>query len=220
MATSYEGNCPHRDGGVEPENQEFQFTVPHDLTPGIQIFAWVWYNRETEYNMNCAAVEITAGNGSTPSQSAPGSYGQGTSSTAIASPTASTSAQSAPAPYGQGSSTATAPSSSSSPTTYKTANGLSCVCEDPKDISTCNCDCASQSSNHAPRNEQQGQDQPRDAVAFSSRPLMLIADDGKGCKTPKTHAELKFPDPGPDVVLGDGVYPLELPEGDCAGGGK
>lgn len=145
--------------------------------------------------MNCAAVNITAADGgATPSQNGP-------------------------IPYGQTTPTATAPSSTPTITTYKTANGLSCTCIDPKDISTCNCDCAGQSSNHD-NSDGQTLDQPRDVIAFSSRPHMLVADDGKGCHSPKTNAELKFPDPGPDVVMGDGVYPLELPQGDCTGGGK
>lgn len=45
---------------------------------------------------------------------------------------------------------------------------------------------------------------------------MFVADDGNDCLTPHTTAELKYPDPGPEVVLGDGVYPLELPTGACS----
>jgi hypothetical protein len=44
---------------------------------------------------------------------------------------------------------------------------------------------------------------------------MLISDINNGCLTPKTTAELKYPDPGPDIVPGDGDYPLELPSGTC-----
>ena len=29
--------------------------------------------------------------------------------------------------------------------------------------------------------------------------------------TPLTTSELKFPNPGPDVVRGDGAYPLDMP---------
>ena len=53
-------------------------------------------------------------------------------------------------------------------------------------------------------------------VAFHDRPLMFVADDGNDCFTPRTTAELRYPDPGPDVVLGDGAYPLELPTGQCS----
>jgi hypothetical protein len=47
--------------------------------------------------------------------------------------------------------------------------------------------------------------------------MMLVADDGKGCLTPKADAELKYPQPGLEVVTGDGEYPLRLPEGNCMG---
>lgn len=53
------------------------------------------------------------------------------------------------------------------------------------------------------------------SVAFNERPEMLVADDGNGCLTPHTTAEVRYPLPGPDVVVGDGVYPLELPYGSC-----
>jgi hypothetical protein len=58
-----------------------------------------------------------------------------------------------------------------------------------------------------------------DFVPFSSRPLMFIANNGTGCMTPKTHWELKYPDPGPDVVEGDKAYPLRLPSGNCSAAG-
>jgi hypothetical protein len=48
-------------------------------------------------------------------------------------------------------------------------------------------------------------------IPFSERPGMLIADNGNGCLTPLTTAEVKYPNPGPDVVEGDGEYQLELP---------
>ena len=54
-----------------------------------------------------------------------------------------------------------------------------------------------------------------DRVAYNKRPGMLIADTGNGCKTPRETAEVKFPNPGPDVVSGDGAYPLALPVGEC-----
>lgn len=54
-------------------------------------------------------------------------------------------------------------------------------------------------------------------VPFADRPLMLMADVGNGCETPRTTAEVRYPEPGPDVFRGDGVYPLELPVGNCRG---
>ena len=52
-------------------------------------------------------------------------------------------------------------------------------------------------------------------MAFHDRPLMFVADDGNDCLTPHTTAELRYPEPGPDIVIGDGAYPLELPTGQC-----
>ncbi|PIA95054.1 hypothetical protein CB0940_08152 [Cercospora beticola] len=130
VATSYEGNCPHRNNGVGPEGQNFEFVVPSDLAPGVQLFAWIWYNREQELNMNCAAVEIVA-------PEAPIGYARDTRSSASTS------------------------------------------------------------------------------MPFDARPLMFVADNGNDCETPHSTAELKFPEPGPEVVVGDGVYPLELPKGAC-----
>ena len=60
-------------------------------------------------------------------------------------------------------------------------------------------------------------------------PEMLVADlgdpgqgveqtlgvEGNKCLTPWRDAEVKFPNPGPEVEQGDGEYPLELPQGDC-----
>ncbi|KAI9741409.1 MAG: hypothetical protein M1835_003110 [Candelina submexicana] len=50
-----------------------------------------------------------------------------------------------------------------------------------------------------------------DPVPFSKRPGILVADIGNGCLTARTTAEVKYPNPGPDVVQGDGEYPLSLP---------
>lgn len=136
VVTSYEGNCPRRDHGNGPAGQEFEFTVPGDLEPGVHVFAWIWYNREQEFNMNCAAVEIT------------------------------------------------------------TSSGYGIV----------------------PRRELLSR--VSEPVAWVDRPEMLVADDENGCLTPHTTAELKYPNPGPDFVRGDGVYPLELPSGNCSCSGS
>ncbi|CAK4032955.1 Hypothetical predicted protein [Lecanosticta acicola] len=171
VATSYEGNCPHRDNGDGPDGQDFTFAVPKDIDTGVQLFAWIWYNREQEMNMNCAAVKIVA------------------PTNAASNPTASN--------------TATASPPEASTQTYQTVNGCTCHCESPVNITTCSCaDCKGPSS------------KSRD-VAFNSRPLMFVADNGNDCLTPHTTAELKYPDPGPDVVTGDGAYPLEPPTGAC-----
>jgi hypothetical protein len=52
-------------------------------------------------------------------------------------------------------------------------------------------------------------------TAFTARPEMFVPDYAGGCITPETVAELKYPDPGPDIVNGDGEYPVELPSGTC-----
>ncbi|KAH0558548.1 hypothetical protein GP486_004797 [Trichoglossum hirsutum] len=114
VATSFEGNCPHRHS---TDSQDFEFTVPADIPLGNVVFAWIWYNREQEFNMNCAVITITEGADDTPTPSTP----------------------------------------------------------------------------------------------FNQRPFMLLADVGNGCLTPKTTTEVMYPNPGPDVVMGDGEYALELP---------
>lgn len=192
VSTSYEGNCPRRNAGNGPEGQEFAFTVPHDMTPGVHLFAWTWYNREQEFNMNCAAVNITG-------------------------PTIASTSPTGPTGYQQ--STATTATSGAVPTkpanTYKTANGLLCTCEDPTNISTCDCACP---GTVTANDQLLGRDErPVPPTSLFARPMMLVPDDGNGCLTPLTNAELKYPEPGPEVVTGDGEYPLLLPEGHCNG---
>ena len=54
-------------------------------------------------------------------------------------------------------------------------------------------------------------------VQFEQRPKMFFTNVDNGCYSPKTHWELQYPDPGPvdDVVLGDCMYPMDLPCGTC-----
>lgn len=40
VATSYQGNCPHRNGGESADGQTFDFTVPADIPTGDVVFAW------------------------------------------------------------------------------------------------------------------------------------------------------------------------------------
>ena len=40
VATSYEGNCPLRNGGNEEGGQLFNFTIPPDTPVGEAVFAW------------------------------------------------------------------------------------------------------------------------------------------------------------------------------------
>lgn len=122
-----------------------------------------------------------------------------------------------------------------SPQLFQTANGCSCTCLTPTNITTCNCYCNQQSGrpnpadhrlhshNHIRERDDSIAAPPESKqpqwVPFKERPLMFIADDGNGCLTPHTTAELKYPDPGPNVQIGDGEYPLELPYGNCTGAG-
>jgi hypothetical protein len=59
--------------------------------------------------------------------------------------------------------------------------------------------------------------EPASSVQYPQRPEMFFANMDNGCYSPKTHWELQYPNPGPedDVVLGDCMYPLDLPCGAC-----
>jgi hypothetical protein len=207
VVTSYEGNCPHRNNGDGPQGQDFDFTVPADLPAGVQLFAWIWYNREQEFNMNCAAVEIIAGQDNVPP-----------SSSAAASATQNSSI--APTAYSSTADATISPEALSS--SFQTANDCSCQCPSPVNIATRICQCPSsevtKSTNNRARHlarHLHGRSSSS-AMAFHDRPLMLVADMGNDCHTPRTVAEVKFPNPGPDVVTGDGVYPLQYPTGNCS----
>ncbi|KAI9842572.1 MAG: hypothetical protein M1838_003072 [Thelocarpon superellum] len=169
VATSYEGNCPHRSGGEDASGQTFNFTVPADIPAGDVVFAWTWFNREQEFNMNCAAVTIT----------------NETTTTDPTSPAGSYSAMAALAH------------------TYS-ADGCQCTCPPTQPALR-----ALLHHRHAGGREVHMR--KRTVMSYGQRPAMLIADTGNGCATPHTTAEVKYPNPGPDVVPGDGVYPLEMP---------
>jgi hypothetical protein len=217
VTQSYEGNCPHRNGGETPNTQTFPFTVPSDLPTGEAVFAWTWFNREQEFFMNCAAVTITGGSGAAPA----------VSSGSTQAPSSS------PAP----SSSASKPASSSvpaSPNTYKVGD-CTCTCSSTTNgqklktkrdftMSGCSCTCSSTPvPAPAERRAVPGRSPLRPRILeerysntpFSQRPLMLFANVNNGCTTPKTTAEVQYPNPGPDVTMGDGGYPLELPSGSC-----
>lgn len=198
VATSYEGNCPNRNGGNGADGQNFNFTVPKDMPSGQAIFAWMWFNREQEFNMNCAVVNITGGAAQV---NAPAS---GTSAAASSSSSLSTlKAYPTRLPVGKG---------TGSSYQYDT-DDYHCICTKPP-------------TNRALIMHRRGTEKAvkgspikvgkrAASVAYTDRPGMFVADTKNGCRTPHTTAELKYPDPGPDVVEGDGVYPLELPSGAC-----
>jgi len=52
-------------------------------------------------------------------------------------------------------------------------------------------------------------------AGISSLPDVLVTNIMGDCFSPETTAELKYPNPGAVVELGDGEYPLVLPTGDC-----
>jgi hypothetical protein len=207
VVKSYEGNCPHRTGGMQEAGQNFDFTVPADMPAGDAVFAWTWVNREAEFYMNCAAVSIKGGSAAAPGSKPPGLESNAT--IPIASPT-------------------------SKPTSYVT-NGCTCTCDAPKlparrmhkhkrhgDAQAA----AQAGSGEAPA-VQDSADKPKSTapvkpsgggtVPYSSRPGMLFSDIGNGCSSPKSSAELRYPNPGPDVQPGDGAYPLALPTGEACG---
>ena len=150
VTTSWEGNCPHRNGGQNTVLQNFDFNIPADMPTGDVVFGWTWFNREQEFNMNCASVSITAGSGKP-----------------------ATTAAEAQTPHGGN---------------FTARNSL-------------RYSKALQDRAAAPA-----------TVPYMSRPAFLLADIGNGCTTTRGSAEVKYPNPGPDVVQGDGEYPLALPQ--------
>ncbi|KAF1986850.1 lytic polysaccharide monooxygenase [Aulographum hederae CBS 113979] len=226
VATSYEGNCPHRTGGIETAGQTFDFTVPADLPAGEAVFAWTWINREEEFNMNCAAVTITNGNEDAPTTPQPDKNQDGGNGISNE-------------PMNMDGCTCTCESASTT-TDSATRNMKNCDCTCPvtndssKDKRSTVPHTHSHPNRHYPFHGVKihgflgpqlingvSSDKPANSkrdtvkVAYNKRPLMLLADIDNGCSTPRTTAELKYPEPGPDVVEGDGEYPLELPAGSC-----
>ncbi|KAF7445908.1 Lytic polysaccharide monooxygenase [Pyrenophora tritici-repentis] len=85
VAASYHGNCPHRQ---QDSLQTFQFKVPFNMPSGPAVFAWIWLNREHEFFMNCASVQIGSSSGySTMSVYASSTIGSTIYHTALPAPT-------------------------------------------------------------------------------------------------------------------------------------
>ncbi|ODH46736.1 hypothetical protein GX48_07192 [Paracoccidioides brasiliensis] len=176
VVKSFEGNCPYRDGGTDPEKQTFRFRVPNDTPVGKQVFAWTWVNREQEFNMLCAAVRITAPEGDV------GSDNEGRRRRMWIRP---------------------------DEPQHHTPDTPICWCrkdgsriENPSNNITA--DSTGSANNAVPS--------AGEAISFSDRPSFLFANINNGCWTPKANFELKYPNPGPDVMQGDGEYQLKLPE--------
>ena len=124
VATTWQGNCPLRDGTVDPSTQSFDFTVPADTPAGERIlFAWTWVNREKEFNMNCASVTISGKNASPEQPQSPAS------SPAPSNPSSTQSPQNSQ------------PSKNPTGSSQYTLNGCSCSC--PSQTWTAQCTCYS-----------------------------------------------------------------------------
>ncbi|KAF2715677.1 hypothetical protein K504DRAFT_446502 [Pleomassaria siparia CBS 279.74] len=208
VATTWQGNCPLRHNGQDPSKQVFDFTVPADIPTGDVVFAWTWVNREKEFNMGCSSVTITGDQDKTPRLSTP--------------PTTTTTPSNSSKPTQTDYPTPTNP-----PAEYK-LQGCSCQCPDDFWTSQCSCQCPiSTTKRHLVEREalqlhrralhnKAKLDVPlrrAEAVAFNARPNMLLDIDfeSASCHSQGKATELKFPNPGPDVVEGDGEYPLAEP---------
>jgi hypothetical protein len=209
VAKTWQGNWPeHGLQSLEPEDMTYEFQVPADLPEGDVIFGWTWVNRENEFNMNCAVVSITGGSSDTPDEPE--------------EPTESAT----PEPTSTEPST---PEQTSEPSQF-TLQGCSCACPAQTWSEGCTCyDCQSPSTKRRDvereavamhkRNLQRSAflNAPlrrAEAVAFTARPDMLlnIDFDGASCRSAGNPTELKYPEPGPDVVVAeDGEYALEEP---------
>lgn len=224
VVKSWEGNCPHREGGTDsPGEQTFDFTIPDDIPSGDAVFAWTWFNREQEFYMNCASVSIEGGSGnssdsspSSASSSASSSSQTPTSSSTSASKPTQTSRNGGDSDYdgdydggyggdrgGSGGKYDRPHHKEGYPGGYRKGGGGGKG--------------GSHRSGSWNRHQRSALTKREDSksVAFNERPGFLVADIDNGCTTPKTKAEVKYPDPGPDVEKGDGEYPLELPSGKC-----
>ena len=165
--------------------------------------------------MNCAVVNIEDRSGSTTVSSPPTN-----GSSAAVSATSSS-----PAVKEYDSPTESAAPTSSDDSTAPT----DCDCDSCSNSHSCRAYCRSQKNQprsipaldvsmkhkRVPGGHAQRLVQRASTMPFSQRPAMLFANIDNGCTTPKTDFEAKYPNPGPDVVEGDGEYPLQLPEGTC-----
>ncbi|PGH06102.1 hypothetical protein AJ79_06636 [Helicocarpus griseus UAMH5409] len=190
VVRSFEGNCPHRDGGTEAAGQGFEFRVPADLPVGESVFAWTWINREGEFNMLCAAVRITEAEGDAKGKRT----GKGPRRRWVP-------------PHAHGH-------------RRQWRRGRKYTCENlDGDDDEDNGSYVGSATNSTSSSGYTTTSSPAAAgleeVAFKDRPSFLWANiDEKidnGCRTPRTDFELKYPNPGPDVMLGDGAYELKLP---------
>lgn len=238
VAATWNGNCPHRDGSIDPSTQAFDFTVPADLPAGERtLFAWTWLNREKEFNMGCAVVSVSG--------TSDGSQDTGGSQPAPSSITTTPSSTSA-APYQPPSSPSAPPAEPSSPPAEQpthsqplasdptgsaqyTLDGCTCACPYQTWSPACTCySCKSPLTSRRAVERKALELHKRhvqnaaklavpvrraETVAWTNRPDMLLSIDfaGAACHSQGNPFELAFPDPGPDVIEGDGEYKLAPP---------
>ncbi|KAF2119950.1 hypothetical protein BDV96DRAFT_641816 [Lophiotrema nucula] len=215
VAATWQGNCPLRNGGEDPAQQVFDFEVPADIASGNAVLAWTWINREKEFNMNCASVMISGdGNNDTPQD-----------------PVASSTAPTAPTKTSN-------PNAQPTGNTQYTLEGCTCECPSNEWTSKCSCQCDSPSKSKKRhiverkvlalhrRNLEIAESlknpirRATASVAFKDLPDMLLSidTDGADCESPGNPFELQFPNPGTNVIPGDGEYELSKPTGNCVGG--
>jgi hypothetical protein len=247
VVKTWQGGFPRRldnaNGGLDPSNQVFDFTVPADLPSGKAVFAWTWVNREKEFNMNCASVTIS---GDGQSQPAPPAQSKPSEAPKQApnQPEPSTPAE-APEPYNTPEAPAPSPApeapESTKPGQYSDKPGKltleGCQCHCPMDIAGEGCvcwGCESPSQNKRDverkatalhrRNLANAEKlnvpvRRAESVAFNDRPEMLLNIDfaGAKCHSAGDPNELKFPNPGPDVEIASDANEYPLVEPVCDG---
>ena len=201
---TWQGSFPGRHASPDPNHPEntFEFNVPADLPNGNAVFAWTWVNRENEFFMDCASVTITGGNDATP----------------VEPPTSSKALQPSKGPQ--------APEQSDGPETVTVTVTVTAG------STPSNAPYGRRAKSQLRAELAQTNSFSRRATAFTDLPDMLIVDvDKNECKSKPNYndpvgktspidgklTELLYPNPGPDVVEGDGAYELAPPTGTCKG---
>lgn len=226
-ATTWQGACPLRAGTISPSTQVFDFTVPADIPSGErQVFMWTWVNREKEHFESCAVVTISGSNSGGSSDKQTDEQQSGSAPAVSAAPSAApTSAQ-----KGRTSKTQSAqrPAQTGGSQSQYSLDDCSCSCPSKTWTSACSCSCDSPvTKRHLverkaldlhKRTLQNAEKlnvphRRAESVPWSQRPAMLLDIDfaGASCKSQGNPVELEFPNPGPDVVKGDGEYKLGKP---------
>jgi hypothetical protein len=198
VATSFPGSCPHRKDGSD---QTFEIEIPDDIPSGDALFIWTFNNREGEFFESCAPVTIE---GSGPADNS-----------TITTPE-------------EGNTTKAPSSSATAPTRTPGATSSSTKTKPEQSIQTPPVEEESDETEPVEEVECRGRHCERKtrkkrAVAWAQRPAMLFNDfPGADCFSQafideQHDTELEYPNPGPQVVKGDGEYKLALPSGAACG---